>query len=118
MKSRSVSAYAYRNQEANVDLAPVSKSKKRKACRQDGSRDRPIIIDDSDSPEQEPANRRQLGHQRRSQHTEGRIRVPAPADTFTQVRELLRSSKNIVVISGAGISANAGFSTFQQMRKS
>ncbi|PVH68399.1 hypothetical protein DL98DRAFT_522787, partial [Cadophora sp. DSE1049] len=62
MKSRSVSAYAYRNQEVNVDLAPVSKSKKRKACRQDGSRDRPIIIDDSDSPEREP-KRRQFGHQ-------------------------------------------------------
>ncbi|KAH6703035.1 DHS-like NAD/FAD-binding domain-containing protein, partial [Leptodontidium sp. MPI-SDFR-AT-0119] len=35
-----------------------------------------------------------------------------------RVRELLQSSRKVVVISGAGISANAGFSTFQQMRKS
>ncbi|PVH68505.1 hypothetical protein DL98DRAFT_522707 [Cadophora sp. DSE1049] len=61
MKSHSVTAHAYRNQEANVDLAPGSKSKKRKACRQNGSRDRPIIIEDSDSPEPEP-KRRQSGH--------------------------------------------------------
>ncbi|KAH8587214.1 DHS-like NAD/FAD-binding domain-containing protein, partial [Bisporella sp. PMI_857] len=32
--------------------------------------------------------------------------------------ELLRSSEKIVVISGAGISTNAGFPTFQELRKS
>ncbi|KAL5315181.1 hypothetical protein ACEPPN_017832 [Leptodophora sp. 'Broadleaf-Isolate-01'] len=116
MKSHSVSAHAFRNQEANVELAPVSKSKKRKACRQDGSRDRPIIIGDSDWPEREP-KRRQSRRQQRSQHTEVPIRVPVPADTV-RVRELLQSSRKVVIISGAGILANAGFSTFQQMRKS
>ncbi|KAH7305393.1 DHS-like NAD/FAD-binding domain-containing protein, partial [Rhexocercosporidium sp. MPI-PUGE-AT-0058] len=65
-----------------------------------------------------PAKRRQLGHQRRIQHTEGPIRIPTPADTFIRVKELLRSSRKVVVISGAGISANAGFPTFQQIRKS
>ncbi|KAH6666144.1 DHS-like NAD/FAD-binding domain-containing protein [Halenospora varia] len=34
------------------------------------------------------------------------------------LQELLRLSKKIVVITGAGISANAGFPTFQEMRKS
>ncbi|KAH6698997.1 hypothetical protein BKA61DRAFT_583034 [Leptodontidium sp. MPI-SDFR-AT-0119] len=63
IKPRSVLAInAYRNREVNVDLARVSKSKKRKACRQDGSQDRPIIINGSNSPKREPAKRRQLGH--------------------------------------------------------
>ncbi|KAH6694378.1 DHS-like NAD/FAD-binding domain-containing protein, partial [Leptodontidium sp. MPI-SDFR-AT-0119] len=44
--------------------------------------------------------------------------IPTPADTFIRVKELLRSSRKVVVISGAGISANAGFPTFQQIRKS
>ncbi|KAL5312998.1 hypothetical protein ACEPPN_019424 [Leptodophora sp. 'Broadleaf-Isolate-01'] len=115
MKSRSVPA-AYDNQDANVDLASVLKSKKRKPCQLDGSQDRPITIDDPESAER-GLKRRQFGQQQRRQHTKGPIRVPIPVNII-RVRELLRSSRKVVVISGAGISANAGFSTFQQMRKS
>ncbi|KAI9046431.1 hypothetical protein LZ554_009564 [Drepanopeziza brunnea f. sp. 'monogermtubi'] len=106
----------YKKPEADVGLAPVLRSKKRKACWQDGSRTRPIIIDDSDSSGRE-SKRRQFRHHERSQHTEGPIRVPVPANTV-RVKELLRSSRKVVVINRAGISTNAGFPTFQQMRKS
>lgn len=121
MKSRSVPA-AYDNQDANVDLASVLKSKKRKPCQLDGSQgksprkcilefaykytDRPITIDDPESAER-GLKRRQFGQQQRRQHTKGPIRVPIPVNII-RVRELLRSSRKVVVISGAGISANAG----------
>ncbi|KAM0144026.1 hypothetical protein ACHAO1_000305 [Botrytis cinerea] len=39
-------------------------------------------------------------------------------DGFSRLRELVRSSKKIVVISVAGISANADFPTFADMQKS
>jgi len=44
--------------------------------------------------------------------------IREPIDDFSRLRELVRSSEKIVVISGAGISVSAGFPTFEDMRKS
>ncbi|KAH8792199.1 DHS-like NAD/FAD-binding domain-containing protein [Hyaloscypha sp. PMI_1271] len=40
------------------------------------------------------------------------------SDDFDRVKELLQLSERIVVFTGAGISSNGGFPTFQEMRKS
>ncbi|TVY41582.1 hypothetical protein LOCC1_G008066, partial [Lachnellula occidentalis] len=44
--------------------------------------------------------------------------IHATVDDFSRLKELIRSSEKIVVISGAGISVSAGFPTFEDMRKS
>jgi len=44
--------------------------------------------------------------------------IREPMDDFSRLKELMRSSEKIVVISGAGISVSAGFPTFEDMRKS
>lgn len=44
--------------------------------------------------------------------------IREPMDGFSRLRELVRSSKKIVVISVAGISASADFPTFADMQKS
>ncbi|KAG9228567.1 DHS-like NAD/FAD-binding domain-containing protein [Amylocarpus encephaloides] len=41
-----------------------------------------------------------------------------PVNDFSRLRELIRPSKKIIVITGAGISVSAGFPTFKDMRKS
>jgi len=75
-------------------------------CLANGYIDWPIIINDSDSlraPDQGPPKK-----PRRSQGGKEPLRkTPKSANSF-RVQELLRSSKKVIVISGAGISANAG----------
>jgi hypothetical protein len=111
--------------ELDVDSAAAPNTKKRKAYPQDGSQGkrpstvpppltnsyiaRPIIINDSDSPKQSAFNRGFLEKKRRrNRESERPFQQILPADDFLRVKKLLRSSKKIFVISGAGISANAG----------
>ena len=71
----------------------------------------PIVIDD-DEPLPERAAVVPHKKKQRTRKWDGKAETlqetPTPKDGFIQVQELLRSSEKIVVISGAGISANAG----------
>ncbi|CZR67361.1 uncharacterized protein PAC_17260 [Phialocephala subalpina] len=81
----------------------------------------PIIIDDDESPPETAAalpHKKQRASKRDEEVETLHQKSPKCVDSFIQVKELLRSSGKIVVISGAGIAANAGFPTFQDMRKS
>ncbi|RDL30197.1 uncharacterized protein BP5553_10475 [Venustampulla echinocandica] len=117
MSAKSAFVKSRHNKASRVNsyLAAASESKKRKVSRQRSSQDWPIIIDDSPkalgqgSPKKQ---RRGLGIQ------EPLREIPASADSFIRVQELLELSKNVIVISGAGMSANAGFPTFQGIQKS
>jgi hypothetical protein len=71
----------------------------------------PIIIDGDESPPERAAT---MPHKKqRASKTDEEVETlhqksPTRVDSFIQVKKLLRSSGKIVVISGAGIAANAG----------
>jgi hypothetical protein len=68
--------------------------------------DHPIIIDDStESKTKIKASPRK---RRRTNHQDSLKPACSTLSKFSEVNQLLRSSKKIVVVSGAGISAKAG----------
>lgn len=113
-----------RTQKTCVNLTAASKLRKRQACPQEGSRDRPIVIDDDvDSPKRTSSTQGPINEKHRIRKRARKMRgslqtIREPVDDFSRLRELVRSSEKIVVISGAGISVSAGFPTFEDMRKS
>ncbi|KIN01387.1 hypothetical protein OIDMADRAFT_145461 [Oidiodendron maius Zn] len=113
-----------RTQKICDNLTAASKSRKRRACTQEGSRDRPIVIDDDvDSPKrtastQGPINEKHLIRKRARKMRGSLQTIREPMDGFSRLRELMRSSETIIVISGASISVSAGFPTFEDIRKS
>jgi NAD-dependent SIR2 family protein deacetylase len=72
-----------------------------------------VIDDDVDSPKQTASTQGQINKKhrirKRARNMIGSLQaIREPVDDFARLRELVRSSKKIVVISGAGISASAG----------
>lgn len=76
--------------------------------------DRPIVIDgELDSPKRMASTQGWINGehriQKRARKTRGSLQtIHKPVDDLSRLRELVRSSEKIVVISGAGISVNAG----------
>lgn len=65
-----------------------------------------MIDDDVDSPKQTASTQGPIHEKHRIR---GLLQTPRePVDDFGRLRELVRSSEKIVVISGAGISVSAG----------
>ncbi|MCJ1360468.1 MAG: hypothetical protein MMC33_010473 [Icmadophila ericetorum] len=113
-----------RTQKICENLIAASKSMKRRASPPEGSRDRPIVIDDDeDSPKRTAPTQELISEKHRIRKRARKMRgsfqtIREPVDDFSRLRELVLSSEKIVVISGAGISVSAGFPTFEDMRKS
>jgi hypothetical protein len=72
-----------------------------------------VIDDDVDSPKQTASTQGPINEKHRIRKSAPKMRgslqtISEPLDDLGRLRELVRSSEKIVVISGAGISVSAG----------
>ncbi|KAM3069117.1 hypothetical protein ACMFMG_010642 [Clarireedia jacksonii] len=82
------------------------RSSRKRLFSSDGSREHPIIIDDS--TESTTKIKASPQKRRRTNYHDPLEPARSTLSKFSEVNQLLRSSKKIVVVSGAGISAKAG----------